>query len=115
MAEDLKRADREFQIVKQSSSDIADDEGERTNMPGGQSSSEFRDQNSTLPPAILRRLIFANACVLWSCLACNQLRSVQALDGVFVYTGRLGGVVWCMHSIAARPGVADEPRPTRKN
>ena len=29
MAEDLKRIEREFQIVKQSSSDIVDEEGER--------------------------------------------------------------------------------------
>ena len=29
MAEDLKRVEREFQIVKQSSSDIVDEEGDK--------------------------------------------------------------------------------------
>ena len=32
MAEELKRAEREFQIMKQSSSDIIDDEGESRNF-----------------------------------------------------------------------------------
>ena len=49
MTEDLKRTEREFQIVKQSSSDIADDEGERTNRPGAKFIWFSRSQVDTSP------------------------------------------------------------------
>ena len=84
MAEELKRVEREFQIVKQSSSDIVDEEGERERRLSSNVRAKTRPFRRVYAWIQTAHIDFYTRICIFFCFRCAS---------IVVYKKSLGGVV----------------------